>query len=76
MLSYTYEYNVHINTIYNEPEENHINSILKTHPNIYIISFSKLMDESWQYLTKLFVDKMIKLGCLNMSKLYLSCQMS
>ena len=51
---------VYINNIYDAPEEHHIHSILKTHPDIYITSLSKLMDESFQYLPELFVDKMIK----------------
>ena len=60
MPSYTYGDYVYINNKYDAPEEHHIQSILKTHPDIYITSLSKLMDESLQYLPKLFVDKMIK----------------
>ena len=51
---------MYINNRYDAPEENNINSILKTHPNIYITSLSKLVDESLQDSPKLFVDKMIK----------------
>ena len=42
------------------PEEHLIQTILKTKSDIYITSFSKLMDESLKYLPKLSVDKMIK----------------
>ena len=34
--------------------------MLKTYPDIYMISLSELMGESFQDLTKLFIDKMIK----------------
>ena len=51
---------MYINNKYDAPEENHINSILKTLPNINIISLSKLIEESLQDLPKLFVDKIIK----------------
>ena len=60
MLYYTYANYVYINNKYDAPEENHINSILKTLPNINIISLSKLIEESLQDLPKLFVDKIIK----------------
>ena len=60
MPSYTYGGYVYINNIYDAPEEHHINSILNTHPDIYITSLSKLMDESLQDFHKLFVDKMTK----------------
>ena len=45
MPYYTYGDYVHINYKNNAPEEHRIHSILKTHPDIYITSLSKLMDE-------------------------------
>ena len=51
---------MYINNESDAPEENRIHSILKTHPDIYITSLSKLVDESLQDLPKLFVDKNIK----------------
>ena len=60
MLYYIYGDYVYINKIYNAPEEHNIYSILKTHSDLYLTSFLKLMDESLQYLTKLFICKMIK----------------
>ena len=60
MPSYTYVDHVFINNKNYSPEEHHIQSILKTQSGIYITSLLKLMDESLKYLTKLFVDKMIK----------------
>ena len=60
MPSYKYGDYVYINNIYDAPKEHHIHSIFKTYPDIYMTSLSKLMDESFQDLPKLFVDKMIK----------------
>ena len=45
IIYYTYADYVYINNIYDTPKEHHIHSILKTHPDIYITSLSKLMDE-------------------------------
>ena len=45
MPSYTYGEYVYLNNGYDEPEENHFQSILKTQSDIYITSLSKLMDE-------------------------------
>ena len=59
MSYYTYGDYMYINNENNAPEEHHIQSILKTKPDIYITSLSKLMDESLKYLPTLFVDKMI-----------------
>ena len=75
MPYYTYGDYVYINKKYDTPEEHHIHSILKTHPDIYIISLLKLIYQSLQDLPKLFVDKMINIGSLNMSKICPSCQM-
>ena len=44
MPYYTYGDYVYINNKYYAPEEHHIQPILKTHSDIYITSFSKLMD--------------------------------
>ena len=60
MPYYTYRDYVYINNEYDEPEEHHIKSILKTQPDIYITSLSKLVDESLQDFPELFVDRMIK----------------
>ena len=60
MPAYTCGYYVYFNNKKYAPEEHHIQSILKTKTNIYITSLSKLMDKTLKYLTKLFVDKMIK----------------
>ena len=60
MSYYTYGDYVYINNIYNAPEEQHIQSILETSPDLYLTSLSKLMDESLQDLPMLFVEKMIK----------------
>ena len=57
---YTYGDYVSFNNKNDAPDENHIQSILKTNINIYRTSFSKLMYKKLQYLPKLFVDKMIK----------------
>ena len=59
--SYTYRYYVYINNTYDAPKEHHVQQILKTHPDIYITSLPKLMDESLQYFPKLFVDKRIQI---------------
>ena len=60
MPSYTYGDYVYINNKNNAPEEHHVQSRLKKQSYIYITSFLKFMDESFKYLPKLFVDKMIK----------------
>ena len=60
MPYYTYGGYVCINKKYDAPEDHHIQSILKTHSDIYITSLFELMDESLQDLPKLFVDKNIK----------------
>ena len=56
MISYTYGDYVYINKKYYAPEEHKIKSIFKTQPDIYKTSLSKLMDESFQHLPKLFFD--------------------
>ena len=60
MPYYTYGDYMYINTKYDASEDHNNRSILKTHPHIYITSLSDLMDESLQYLRKLFFDEIIK----------------
>ena len=42
------------------PNENHNNYILYQMPDFYITSPKKLMDDIFESLTNLFVDRMIK----------------
>ena len=59
MTGYTYaDYNYFNNSI-DEPKEHHNNLILNQKKYIYITSLSKLMDDTFKSLSKLFVDEMI-----------------
>ena len=60
MPYYTYADYVYFNNIVDAPKEHHNQFILNQEPYFYITSLSKLMDETWTLLPKLFVNKMVK----------------
>ena len=60
MPAYIYGDYVYFDKEKNAPKEHYIQSLLKSKTNIYITSLSKLIDETLEYLPKLFFVKIIK----------------
>ena len=59
MPVYTYDDYVYFNKSIGEPKKHHNYLILNQKPKFYIISLSKLMDNTFTSLPKLFVDEII-----------------
>ena len=62
MPDYTYGDYIYLNNSIDAPKENHNHFILNQKPIFNIISLSKLVDDIFTSLTKLFVDEIIKTG--------------
>ena len=62
MTYYTYDDYVYFNNSIDAPKEHHNHFILNQKPDFYITSLSKLMDDTFTSLPKLFVFEMKKNG--------------
>ena len=59
ITAYTYGDYVYFNNSIDEPKEHHNNFILNQEPDVYMTSLSKFMDDTFTFMPKLFVDKII-----------------
>ena len=62
MTDYTYGDYVHFKNINYAPNEHHNHFILNQVPYFHITSLFKVMDDIFESLPKLFVDKMLEDG--------------